>query len=399
MNIAFCYESVLPARGGCETYIADLARRLLADRHEVHIYACRWDARSLPAAVHFHAIPVTWAPRFLKPWIFGRRCLQALTQARHDVTIGFDKTWGQDVLYPQGGLHAASAEHNLRKHANPFVRQLARFVKIFDIANWSYNLVERRQYLGGIPSLIVVNSQMVRDHFMRYYHIPPGQLHLVRSSIDPQRFLEQDRLKCRSVCREQYGIEPHEVVGLFAAMNYHLKGLEPLLYATQRFLARPEFVGNRPPFRLMVVGNPKASAYVRLADRLGISDVVRFVGYCAEMRNAYFAADFLVHPTFYDPCSLVVLEALACGLPIITSRYNGASELMHATPPQQEGYVLRDPHDHHEMAWCLAQMLDPGRRHSFAQAARRTAAQWTFEQHYRQLLGVLSEAAARKQAA
>src|ERR1019366_9561705 len=99
MDNAFCYESVLPARGGCETYIADLARRLLADRHDVHIYACRWDASALPEGIHFHAIPATWAPRFLKPWVFGRRCLQALSQQQHDVTIGFDKTWGQDVLY------------------------------------------------------------------------------------------------------------------------------------------------------------------------------------------------------------------------------------------------------------------------------------------------------------
>jgi UDP-glucose:(heptosyl)LPS alpha-1,3-glucosyltransferase len=399
MDIAFCYESVLPARGGCETYIADLARRLLADRHGVHIYACRWDASALPQGIQFHAIPATWAPRFLKPWVFARRCLQALSQQRHDVTIGFDKTWGQDVLYPQGGLHAASAEHNLRKHANPLLRRLARVVKWFDPAHFSYSLIERRQYLTNQPSSIVVNSHMVRDHFMRYYHIPPSQLHIVRSAIDPQRFPEQDRLKCRVQCREQYGIEPNEVVGLFAAMNYHLKGLEPLLYAVQRLLARPEFADHAPAFRLVVVGRPEANAYQRLARRLGLGEHVRFVGYCREMRNAYFAADFLVHPTFYDPCSLVVLEALACGLPIITSRYNGASELMHLTAPHQEGYVVADPHDHQELSWCLAQMLDAGRRHAFALAARRTALQWTFEQHYRQLMGVLVEAAERKQAA
>ena len=64
MNIAFCYESVLPARGGCETYIADLARRLLADRHEVHLYACRWDEKALPPGIQFHAIGSSWAPRF-----------------------------------------------------------------------------------------------------------------------------------------------------------------------------------------------------------------------------------------------------------------------------------------------------------------------------------------------
>jgi UDP-glucose:(heptosyl)LPS alpha-1,3-glucosyltransferase len=399
MNIAFCYESVLPARGGCETYIADLARRLLADHHEVHLYASRWDEQALPTGIQFHAIPHSWAPRFLKPWRFGRLCLKAMAERSHDVTMGFDKTWGLDVLYPQGGLHAACAQHNLRKHARPFVRQLARVAKWFDAAHWSYSLLERRQYLGNQPTSIIVNSHMVRDHFMRYYHIAPGQLHVVRSAIDPQRFPEQDRLKCRAQCREQYGIAPNEVVGLFAAMNYHLKGLEPLLHATQRLFARPEFVGNTPPFRLMIVGHPRAAAYQNLARKLGISEVVRFVGYCAEMRNAYFAADFLVHPTFYDPCSLVVLEALACGLPIITTRYNGASELLHTSGVNQDGYVLSDPHDHQQLAWCIAQMMDPARRHTLAQAARRTATQWTFEQHYRQLMTVLVEAAQRKQAA
>src|SRR6185312_2074330 len=165
MDIAFCYESVLPARGGCETYIADLARRLSADRHQVHIYACRWDESALPANIQFHQIQPTWAPRFLKPWVFGRRCLQALAQRPHDVTIGFDKTWGQDVLYPQGGLHAASADHNLRKHASPVTRSLARIVKALDLAHWSFSRLERRQYLGAHRPLVVVNSMMVRQHF------------------------------------------------------------------------------------------------------------------------------------------------------------------------------------------------------------------------------------------
>src|SRR2546425_863192 len=116
MNIAFCYESVLPARGGCETYIADLSRRLIADGHEVHLYACRWDESALPAGMNYHRLPSIRAPRFWRPWRFARQCLIALRASTHDVTVGFDKTWGQDVLYPQGGLHAASFEHNLAKH-------------------------------------------------------------------------------------------------------------------------------------------------------------------------------------------------------------------------------------------------------------------------------------------
>jgi UDP-glucose:(heptosyl)LPS alpha-1,3-glucosyltransferase len=78
---------------------------------------------------------------------------------------------------------------------------------------------------------------------------------------------------------------------------------------------------------LVVAGNPNYRGWHRLAERLGVGEQVCFIGHCGDMRNAYFGSDFLVHPTFYDPCSLVVLEALACGLPIITTRFNGASEL------------------------------------------------------------------------
>src|SRR5262249_33867749 len=119
MNIAFCYETVMPARGGCETYISDLARRLKADGHQVHLYACRWDEKALPQGMVYHPLPAFGGPRFMRPWRFGKLCLEAMTDNVHDVTMGFDKTWGQDILYPQGGLHVASAEHNLGKFRSP----------------------------------------------------------------------------------------------------------------------------------------------------------------------------------------------------------------------------------------------------------------------------------------
>src|SRR5215470_1858038 len=92
VNIAFCYESVLPSRGGCETYISDLARRLAADGHKVHLYACRWDEASLPSQLRFHCLAPSTGPRFLRPWRFAAACEAALRRSTHDVTIGFDKT-------------------------------------------------------------------------------------------------------------------------------------------------------------------------------------------------------------------------------------------------------------------------------------------------------------------
>jgi UDP-glucose:(heptosyl)LPS alpha-1,3-glucosyltransferase len=312
-----------------------------------------------------------------------------LQEAKHQVSVGFNKTWGQDVLYPQGGLHAASAEHNLRKYHQPWMRGLARGIKSLDLAHWSFARLERRQYLGPERPLIVVNSHMVQQHFHHYYGIGPNDVRVIWSAVDPNRFQEDDRPRRRLEWRQRWGIGPEETVALFVAMNYHLKGLDPLLRAVAR-------LRTGQPFRLLVVGDPDTRAYERQAQRLGIAGQVRFAGYYADTRNCYFAADFLVHPTFYDPCSLVVLEGLACGLPVITSRYNGASELLH---PPREGYVLDDPHNTDHLAGCMAQLLDPARRLACAQAARRTALQWTFDQHYHQLLQVFQEAAALKRAA
>jgi UDP-glucose:(heptosyl)LPS alpha-1,3-glucosyltransferase len=138
-----------------------------------------------------------------------------------------------------------------------------------------------------------------------------------------------------------------------------------------------------------------------LARRLGVAGRVRFAGYHADMREVYCASDFLVHPTFYDPCSNVVLEALLCGLPVVTSRHNGAAELLTRADAEgrcAEGFVLPEPHDHARLAGCMNELIDPKRRRQCAAAARAAAEGWTFEDHYQALVGVLA-AAARPRAA
>lgn len=389
MDIALCYESVLPARGGAETYIGDLARRLARDGHAVHLYASRWDAASLPAATHFHRVEVSRGPRFLRPWKFATACEEALKQNRHDVSIGFDKTWGQDILYPQGGLHAASAAHNLLKFPDAVSRNVAALGKLIDPAAWSFAKLERKQYLGPNRPVIVVNSLMVQRHFEEFYGVPPDAVRVVRSAIDPMRFAAEDRLKRRHEERGRWMVFPEETVGLFVAMNYRLKGLSPLLNALA-------LVPRDKPFRLVVVGHPKFARYRQQAEDLGVADRVVFLGHRDDPKDCYFGADFLVHPTFYDPCSLVALEALACGLPVVTSKYNGASELL--TPPN-DGIVVQDPHNAHELAHAMYRFTDRTYRAESSSAARQTGTKWTFEHHYQALLYLFAQVREVKQAA
>jgi len=389
MNIALCYESVLPSRGGCETYIGDLSRRLAQDGHDIHLYASRWDSAALPDAMYFHKLDVPKGMRFLRPWRFGRAVEKALAGRDHDVTVGFDKTWGQDVLYPQGGLHKASVAHNRRKHANSLLRTVASLAKWFDPAAWSFAKLERKQYLGMTRPIVVVNSEMVRGHFAKFYTIGSEKIRVVRSAIDPTRFDAADRAERRMSERTTWGIADDVPVGLFVAMNYRLKGLAPLI----RALAR---VPRDVSLKIAVVGHPKFARYERLAESLGVQDRVIFFGFRASPKDAYFAADFLVHPTFYDPCSLVVLEALACGLPVITTRYNGAGELL---SPPSNGFVIDDPHDARELGDALTILADPAYRATASVAARGAAQAWTFEPHYAALLGIFEEVRTRKLAA
>jgi UDP-glucose:(heptosyl)LPS alpha-1,3-glucosyltransferase len=391
MSIALCHESVLPRRGGCETYIARLAQRLVADGHQVHLYARAWETAALPGGLRVHRVDLPRLPRFLRPWFFSAACRRLLAGAGHDVSLGFDKVAGVDVLYPQAGVFAASVEMNLLKYRSRWLRRLLRCIRALDPAARSFQAVERRGCTGS--TLVVAISDMVRRHLAEHYGVAGDKVRVL--PIAATQKLESDAPRRREEARRRWGLRPEAVAAVFAGMNYRLKGLEPLLHALARLPAGS--------LHLLIAGKPQTAAFERLAARLGIAEQVHFLGYCADMRDAYRAADFLVHPTFYDPCSNVVLEALACGLPVVTSRHNGAAELLHATgadPARRaEGYVIDDPHDHARLAWCLEQLLDPARRAACAAAARRTGAGWTFEAHYRALVGVLTEAAGRKRRA
>jgi len=388
MNIALCHESVLPQRGGCETYIARLARRLVADGHQVHLYARKWQPDALPPALHVHSVQMPRGPRCLRPWFFSTACRRLLSGGGHEVSVGFDQVAGVDVHYPQAGVYAASVDMNLLKHSSPWLRWVLRLGKWGDPTHWSF-LAQERHRIRAARKVIAI-SDMVRRHLVEHYRLRAEDIPVL--PIAAERFVEDDRPRRRQEARQRWGLRPDDVAALFVGMNYRLKGLEPLLHALARLAPGA--------MHLLVAGKPNTTAMARLADRLGVAAQVRFLGYCADMGDAYCAADLLAHPTFYDPCSNVVLEALACGLPVVTSRCNGAAELLHPTAgaaeERAEGYVVDDPHDHARLSWCLQRLLDGDRRRSCAAAARRTGASWTFEKHYRRLVEILLEAAGRR---
>jgi UDP-glucose:(heptosyl)LPS alpha-1,3-glucosyltransferase len=141
-------------------------------------------------------------------------------------------------------------------------------------------------------------------------------------------------------------------------------------------------------FHLLVAGRGRASRYRRLAKRLGISRAVSFLGAVTGMEAYYGAADVYVHPTFYDSCSLTVLEALASGLPVVTSKFNGASD---AILSDEGGRVIDDPGDADELARAIAFYADNERRARAEAVTRSWMEQHTPERNIEETLAVYYE--------
>jgi len=139
---------------------------------------------------------------------------------------------------------------------------------------------------------------------------------------------------------------------------------------------------------LAVVGRDKPAPYRRVARRLRVADRVRFLGARDDIRSLYAAADVLAHPTWYDPCSRVVLEALVCGLPVVTTRFNGAAEVMHEG---QHGAVIDSPRDTAALAAAIKRCLQADVRAACASDAARMRERLSMARHARELKALYRE--------
>src|SRR5208283_3706932 len=145
----------------------------------------------------------------------------------------------------------------------------------------------------------------------------------------------------RLPARRRLGLPADTVTALIVAHNFRLKGVATLLASLRRLRTDGRNV------RLVIVGGKHIDSWQRHVTRVGLRDQVVFAGRVDDPLPYYAAADCYVHPTYYDPCSLVVLEAAACGLPLITSRYNGASEIFR---DGEDVLLVNDPADDAELA-------------------------------------------------
>jgi UDP-glucose:(heptosyl)LPS alpha-1,3-glucosyltransferase len=166
--------------------------------------------------------------------------------------------------------------------------------------------------------------------------------------------------------------------------DFWRKGLATAIRATARLVRAGE------PVRLVVVGGRRWWRHAQLARRLGARRHVTFAGSVVDPVPYYAAADVYVLPTFYDPCSLGVLEAAASGLPSVTSRFNGAGEML---TDGLDGVLMDDPADDEELAHRLMALLDRDTRMDMGRAARHFALDHTLRRNCDEIVAVYQDIA------
>jgi UDP-glucose:(heptosyl)LPS alpha-1,3-glucosyltransferase len=244
---------------------------------------------------------------------------------------------------------------------------------------WAKGFIENAPYAKA--KKVIAISEMVHRDIVDYYGIPEDRMVVIYNGVDTERFHPRNR-RYREEIRNHYGLSSKDVLLLFVSHNFRLKGLRYLIQAL------PLAQERNGSMKLLVVGRDRAEPYRRLAKKVGCADDVLFAGGVRNLERYYASADMLVHPTFYDPCSLVVLEALASGLPVITTRYNGAGGII---SEGKEGFVLDDPRDIQVLAERILSLSQPGTLKKASKAARRLAQRYSHQRCYEEMLKTSQE--------
>jgi UDP-glucose:(heptosyl)LPS alpha-1,3-glucosyltransferase len=378
MRIGLVLEQFDPSRGGREQWTWSFTQRLLELGHEVHVVArsCSSKARRLPISYHqvdCGTSPITFAAAV-------RSVLEPLAlDIVHDMGMG----WYCDVFHPHGGSMAASAERKLL-FLPAWLRGLKRIANRLLPRHRTFRSLMRRQYADHGQIVLALSGASAAD-FERFHGVTRRRIRIVYNGVDTDRFSPERRRPLREAARRRLGFDNGTVAALIVAHNFRLKGLATLLRAMRRLSRR---AGPGHDIRLVVVGGKHIDSWQSRVERLGLGAQVVFAGKVEDPLPYYAAADFYVHPTYYDPCSLVALEAAACGLPLITSRFNGASELF---CDRESALLIDDPANDAKLAGAMRMLLEEPARRQLGAAARATVLQHSFRRNVDQILNIYQE--------
>lgn len=344
--------------GGAELYAQRLLQGLAHAGHEVFLFTEAWDAS--PESVTVRLVPNT-AARARRAVVFASSVKEALAKEHFDCVFSLERTACQDVYRAGDGVHRVWLER--RREFAPWYRK--PFVG-WGAFHRNMMALEAETFSPRNTRHIIANSEMVKNEILQHFDFPAERIHIVRNGIDLLRFKNGDR----KTTRARFGVREDEFLLLFVGSGWERKGLGFLLQAVRQL----------KKVKLLVVGKGKQSG--------SVPPNVIFAGSMPDVENAYAAADLFTFLPIYEPSANVCFEALAAGLPVITTRYNGAGEVLQEG---KNGSVLPSPSN----IPAIIEAVDSWRKEP-ARCAANVNLDLSMERNVAETIAILEMAAKKK---
>ncbi len=234
--------------------------------------------------------------------------------------FGFGKTFYQDIFRAGGGVHRYYVKRASLKFSSPLKRKIYLFKKFISPSFWINNLIEKLTFESKELSYIIVPTLFVKEQVLKYFS-PKAEIILIRNGVDVERFNLEKKGEIRKQVRLNLGISEKEFLFSYVSTNFKLKGFEYLLKACSK-LKNKGF-----SFKLIAAGE-KNKYWERKIEKENLKGTVLLLGKVKNVPEVLMASDAFVYPTLFDASSNAVLEAMAAAVPVLTSRYSGAHELI-----------------------------------------------------------------------
>lgn len=352
------------AAGGAERFVQRIAQALADRGVELTLIARQWPrgGAALPDNVRCLELDSFHVGRRWRDRAFARAVREAVAREHFDLVQSHERIPGLAVYRAGDGVHRQWLALKRRRYG--------AWRALGDALSLQHRAVlraEREMFAHPDLRCVVCNSEMVREEIVQHYGVPRDKLTVIRNGIDLERFRPVS-FRERAATRVRLGWPDNRTVFLFVGSGFERKGVENAL----RAFAVGELAGRA---LLVIVGHDKhLTRYQQLAASLEIAHAVRFTGPQDDVLPYYQAADAFVLPTLYDPQSNAVLEAMACGLPAITTSTCGVAELL--TP--QSGHVV-DAFDVAGLAVAMDDLTRPEHARALGAEARRAVEPYSLQ--------------------
>src|SRR5437016_2903085 len=367
LNIAFVRRGYSPS-GGAEAYLKRLAQGIVDLGHEAQLVATDdWPANEWP----FGSIKRFTASSAIG---FADELENARPQIQCDVLMSLERVWRCDVYRAGDGVHQAWLNRR-RKFEMP----LQRFVRGINRKHRDILQLEKALFAKGGAGRVIANSEMVKREITDLYRYPSDKVDIVRNGVPLDQFRFDPALREKS--RNDLKLKPDQIALLFAGSGWERKGLRFAIEAMELCRDRK--------LRLLVAGRGDARGYK--PKRFFTEEPIRFLGEVADLRPIYAAADIFILPSVYDPFSNACLEALASGLPVITTRDNGFSEIIEN---DVHGSIVDRSSDSAALRDAIQFWSDEWRRASARSITTERASQFDIEINVAATLKILFQSAA-----